>query len=51
VEEDDWEKFFELVDKIVDGPGTMKEKTEEVLRKAQEHSCEINFEELVAWFE
>lgn len=48
--ERDWEKLFEIINKIVDGPGSFKEKKEEVLAKAQEYNCDINFEEFVAWF-
>lgn len=47
--EKDWEKFFDLVNKIVDAPATYKEKRAELHRKAEEYSCEINLEELGAW--
>lgn len=49
--EKDWETFFDLVDRIVFGSGSWKEKASEVREQASQYECENNFEEFVEWFQ
>lgn len=48
--EKDWEKFFELVDKIVDLPMPARDKAIEVEAKAEEYGSSTNFYEFCGWF-
>lgn len=47
--EKDWEKFFELIDKIVEQGNPFEEKKQDVLMKNKEYG-NLNFEEFVSWF-
>lgn len=54
--ERDWNKFFELVDKIVSGcsngsTGTWKETASLVKSEAESRDSLTNFEELISWFD
>jgi hypothetical protein len=49
VSEKEWEKFFDMVDKIVNADGTAQEKSSLLLQKAKEYGTEVNLEELCAW--
>lgn len=46
--EKDWERFFELLDKIVALPGTWQEKKQMVVDRAEGESS--SFEEFTGWF-
>jgi hypothetical protein len=52
--ERNWEKFFELVAKIVELPAqtgrTWQEMRDEVLAQASANVAEDSFEEFVGWF-
>jgi hypothetical protein len=48
----EWGRFFELVEKIVNLPGLpWTQKAALVKDKAVECGCEVNFEELIGWFQ
>ena len=49
LEAKEWEKFFELMERIVNGPGDWKEKAEQVKEYAN-HPDESTLEEFVGWF-
>jgi len=48
----DWEKFFELIDKIVAVPKgfTWRDRRDEVEGNADEFNSEGNFSEFLDWF-
>lgn len=47
----EWEKFFELLDKIVMLPMPYREKAEFVKNKATEQGSDGNLEEFAGWFQ
>lgn len=46
----EWDQFFELLDKIVDGEGTWEEKSGAVVEAAAERESEAKLEEFCGWF-
>jgi hypothetical protein len=48
--EREWEKFFELMGKIVSGGGSWQEKAEHVKDMAHVNGAETQLEEFAAWF-
>lgn len=44
-----WEKFFELLNAIVNGQGTAAEKAAEVARRAAANSSDGDLEEFLSW--
>ena len=48
--EEDWERFFALLGKIVNQGGSYQEKRDEVRKKAEVHAATEDFEEFVSWF-
>jgi hypothetical protein len=48
--EQDWIKFAELLDKIINMPGTWREKQALLQAKAEEHEFEGALDEIAAWF-
>ena len=49
----DWERFFELIDDIVDGsPGkTVEEKRRDFLKQMNAQKAQSIFEEFHSWFD
>jgi hypothetical protein len=45
-----WDKFFELLDKVADLPGTWQEKKAELKRQAEDAGSFNNLEEVAGWF-
>lgn len=46
----EWEKFFELIDKIVNMEGTWQEKRATVLDQARVEGSVVNLDEFLGWF-
>lgn len=53
ISEQDWQNFFDVLDKIVSGDLPWKDKRDLVLKKAREYgsNSETNLEEIGGWFE
>lgn len=47
--EKEWEKLFDLINKVVDGNASYSEKRAELLAKASEYGAEINLGEFASW--
>lgn len=47
---DEWERFFDFINEIVDSEQSHGKKKAEVLREMKANSADINFEEFVSWF-
>lgn len=45
----DWERFFDLVEKILKMPGTWQEKRDLVNREGERSSAD--WEEFISWFQ
>lgn len=46
----EWEKFFDLMSKIVNEEGkTFEQKKRQLLEKAKEHGVELDLEEFGSW--
>ena len=45
----EWEAFFGLLDKIVDGPGSDEEKSHEIAEKAAKYDSISNLAEFIEW--
>lgn len=47
----EWEKFFELIDKIVNDGRPFSEKLTAVKDAAETNGSDVNLEEFVEWFD
>ena len=47
----DWEKFFALLEKIINIPGSWQEKRDEVRSSAESEGCVNNLDEFLSWFQ
>jgi hypothetical protein len=47
----EWETFFDLLDKIVNGPGSWQDKIDEVQIQAKANGSELSLDEFAEWFQ
>lgn len=48
--EQDWDRFFELVDKIVHTRGTWQDKSADLISSAEDRDSIDAWNELVSWY-
>jgi hypothetical protein len=48
--EKDWDRLFDLIEQVVNGPGPWQEKAQAVRAEAQARGAETALEEFGGWF-